>query len=323
MRKITFTLVACLLVVAGIRAQDFEYSFKEEYKVSLPAELSLSSFDGNIEVIPSDGNVIQVYYIIRKDVRLMKIDRKELEKEVIVEVDHNGDELSIEVRPREVNWGFDWRDRLNVHFKVYVPSRTSCELNTSDGNVAVSGLSGRQQVKTSDGNINISEVSGDVVGNTSDGNIQLQRVKGSVEIKTSDGDIVVDNINGNFRSSTSDGNIRITKVSGDIWARTSDGDINFMAVSGSLEAVTSDGNVRGEFTDVRNQVAIRTSDGNIELVVPKDIGLDLNIKGESLHVPLTNFSGHSDDERIEGKINGGGVALNLATSDGRISLSYR
>jgi len=289
--------------------------------MNLPAELSLSSFDGNIEIFPSDGNVIQVYYIVRKDIRLMKIDRKELEEEVIVDVDHDSNHLEIRVEPRD-KWT-SWRDQPNVHFKVYVPGRTSCELHTSDGNVSLRGLSGRQQIRTSDGNISISEISGDISGHTSDGNINAQRIKGSVEVKTSDGDVAVDNIDGTVRSSTSDGNIKITKVKGDITARTSDGDIAFEVVSGSLDAVTSDGNVRGEFADLRNQVTIRTSDGNIDLAVPKGLGLNLNIKGESLNVPLTNFSGHSEDERIEGAVNGGGVAVSLVTSDGRVSLSYR
>lgn len=321
MKPITLTLAASLVLVSAF-SQDFEYSFKEEYKVNLPAELSLSSFDGNIEVFPTDGNVIQVYYIVRKDIHLMKIDRKQLEEEVIVDVDHDGNHLTIRVEPRD-KWTSGWRDQPNVHFKVYVPNRTACGLTTSDGNVALSGLSGRQQIRTSDGNINISEISGDITGHTSDGNIHTQRIKGAVEVKTSDGDVTLDNIDGTVRSSSSDGNIRITKVKGDITARTSDGDISFEAVSGSMDAVTSDGNVRGTFADLRNPVTIRTSDGNIDLAVPKGLGLNLNIKGESLNVPLTDFSGHSEDERIEGAINGGGVAVNLVTSDGRVSLSYR
>lgn len=322
MKPIYLTVAAFIIFVAASHSQDFDYSFKEEYKMNLPAELSLSSFDGNIEVFPSNGDVIQVYYIVRKDIRLLKIDRKELEKEIIVDVDHDNSHLEIRVEPKD-KWTSGWRDQPNVHFKVYVPNRTSCELKTSDGNVALSGLSGRQHIRTSDGNINLSEINGDVMGNTSDGNINTKRIKGSVEVKTSDGDITLDNIDGTVRSSTSDGNIRITKVKGDIMARTSDGDIAFEAVSGSMDAVTSDGNVRGEFADLRNQVTIRTSDGNIDLVAPKGLGLNLNIKGESLNVPLTNFSGHSEDERIEGTVNGGGVAVNLVTSDGRVSLGYR
>ncbi|HEY4656675.1 MAG TPA: hypothetical protein VIH22_19290, partial [Cyclobacteriaceae bacterium] len=242
MKTFNLTLAVCILCISASMSQDFEYSFKEDYKVSIPVRLALSSFDGNIEIIPSDGNVIQVYYIVRKDIRLMHIGRAELEKELIVEVDHDSDRLEISVKPKD-NWTFNWRDQMNVHFKVYVPTQTSCDLNTSDGNVALSGLSGPQQIRTSDGNIDISEVSGEIKGNTSDGNVHAHRIKGSAELKTSDGEVVLDNISGDVRSSTSDGNIRITKVMGDIIARTSDGDITFESLSGSLEAVTSDGNV--------------------------------------------------------------------------------
>jgi DUF4097 and DUF4098 domain-containing protein YvlB len=322
MKTFNLTLAVCILCTSASMSQDFEYSFKEDYKVSIPARLALSSFDGNIEIIPSDGNVIQVYYIVKKDIRLMRIGRAELEKELIVEVDHDNDRLEISVKPKD-NWTFNWRDRMNVHFKVYVPTQTSCDLNTSDGNVALSGLSGPQQFRTSDGNIRVSEIGGDIRGSTSDGNILAERIKGSAELKTSDGDLILENIAGNVRSSTSDGNIRIMKVNGDISLRTSDGDISFETISGSLEAVTSDGNVKGNMADLRNQLTVRTSDGNIDLIIPEGLGLNLNIKGESLQVPLTNFTGHSDDERIEGQLNGGGVAVNLVTSDGRVKLSHQ
>ena len=70
------------------------------------------------------------------------------------------------------------------------------------------------------------------------------------------------------------------------------------------------------------ELTVRTGDGNISVTIPDKLGLDLDIKGESLDIPLNNFSGRSDENVIVGKSNGGGIPVNLSTS-GNVRLSYR
>src|SRR5690606_37647199 len=132
----------------------------------LPASLAVSSSDGNIDVIPGEGEVITVYYIVKKNGRFMKIDRKKVEEEVILEVDHDGSALRIAVRPRHEG-AFNWNNGMDVHFKLVVPARTSCELRTSDGNITLKEVEGNQLLRTSDGNIGIRRIAGDVNAQTS------------------------------------------------------------------------------------------------------------------------------------------------------------
>ena len=77
--KLTILVFLCSIFAVSISyAQEFDYSFKESYEVNTPAQLDLSSFDGDLDVIPSDGNKIVVYYIVKKGGKLLKIDRNEL-----------------------------------------------------------------------------------------------------------------------------------------------------------------------------------------------------------------------------------------------------
>jgi len=140
-------------------------------------------------------------------------------------------------------------------------------------------------------------------------------------VKTSDGDIHVSEASSGATASTSDGNITITKAKGDVRAKTSDGDIVFQDLEGALTASTSDGNIKGNIQRLTKELSAHTSDGNISITVPANLGLDLDIKGESLDVPLTNFSGSSNEKRIQGKSNGGGIPVNRSTS-GNVRLSY-
>jgi len=229
-----------LIATVTTYAQEFDYSFKETYEVSTPAKLDLSSSDGNLDIIPSDGNKIQVYYIAKKGGKLLKIDRKELEEELIVETDHTSNSLKISVRNKKQFSHFNFEFSIGVHFKVYIPRETSCSLATSDGSITMEGLTGDQLCKTSDGHLRIANISGNVRGRTSDGDVSVKQIKGLVNVGTSDGTIELESIGGDVEASTSDGNIKLNKVKGDIAVKTSDGYIDFKEISGSFRASTSD-----------------------------------------------------------------------------------
>jgi hypothetical protein len=316
----TIYLFVLLLTSINCLAQD--YSFKESYKLGSTAQVSVSSSDGNIEAVAFDNDKTDIFYIVRKNNKVLNISRAELEKEVTLEVQQSGNSLSIVVKYKnEFGWT-DWRDKMVVSFRLQLPRETACTLRTSDGNIAVKGFNRDQRCNTSDGDVNISDIRGSVIASTSDGNVSISKVSGGVETKTSDGDIQLEEIKGDAKASTSDGNVVATKLMGNISMKTSDGDLKFRDISGSLNAHTSDGNVSGNIIELKSELTIRTSDGNISVFVPANIGMDLNIKGESLDVPLNNFSGRSDEKSIQGKSNGGGVAVNLSTS-GNVTLAYR
>ena len=318
-----FFLIGSVMLVFACNAQSSEYSFKEQYKVSAPASLTISSSDGFIDVTPADGNEIQVFYIVRKNGKTLKISRQELEEEMNVEVVHNESALKISISSKK-DYKFILGDsRPDVSFRIQVPKETACDLHTSDGNITVKNLKGDQQGKTSDGDIRFADIRGAVTGATSDGNVKVATVYGPVEIRTSDGDIQLEDIEGRVEARTSDGTIRLTRVKGELNAKTSDGNVFFEEVSGTFTASTSDGNIRGNMIALTNALNFRTGDGNIDVTVPGNIGMDLTIRGESLEVPLKNFSGKSDKNFIQGKSNGGGVAVDLSTGDGHVRLAYR
>jgi hypothetical protein len=285
---------------------------------------------------------MEVFFIVKKNNSVLEMSRAELEEEELtLTIIKTGNSLDIEVKYPTDYFTLDWRDRINIDFKIYAPKATACDLRTSDGNVSLLGLSAPQRLRTSDGNIMITDVTGEVAGVTSDGNIKaekingattvktsdgniiLQDVVGNVETVTSDGDIRVGNVTGNVRSTTSDGNIDLIKVKGENTASTSDGDIYFQDLSGSLVASVSDGSIKGNIIELTSQLRAKTSDGSIEITIPNNLGLNLYIKGDNLDVPLSNFSGRSEEDLIDGKTNGGGIDVNLTSSDGRISLIYR
>ena len=315
-------LICALLSVGTVIGQDFDYSFKETYKISSPAELELSSSDGSLDIIPSDGNQIQVFYIVRKGGKLLKIDRDKLEEDFIVETRSTANTVVIVVKEKRKYQGLNFDYGTSVGFKVYVPKETMCRLTTSDGNITITGLNGDQQLKTSDGYIELAEISGSITGRTSDGDVRIRKIKGNVDIQTSDGTIELETVGGDVQASTSDGNIRLYRIKGDIAVRTSDGYIDFKEISGSFKASTSDGNIKGNVVELRKELTLKTSDGNIEVTLPEQLGLDLDIKAESIDVPFKNFTGKFDKTFVRGQSNGGGIPVVLTTSGGNVRLIH-
>ena len=317
------SLSVILLLVLSVSsvAQDSRYSFKESFTLATSSQVSISSADGDIEVVNIDGPNTDVFFIVKKEGKVLSMTRAALEKELDLTIEKTDNTVNIAVKYPSTHGLTSWRDRLSVSFRVQTPKGTSCDLRTSYGNISIAGLAPDQKMRTSDGNINIENIQGSVWASTSDGNITAQRVGGSVELKTSDGDIRVSEIAAGTTASTSDGNIHITKAKGMVKAKTSDGDITFQDLDGALTASTSDGNIRGNIQRLTKELSARTSDGNISITVPANLGLDLDIKGESLDVPLNNFSGRSDEKHIQGKSNGGGIPISLSTS-GNVRLEY-
>ncbi len=321
--KPTIAFVSFILLFSTLSyAQEAKYSFSESFKLTSPAQVTVSSSDGNIEAIAVEGQKAEVFYIVTKNNKVLNISRAELEKEITLEVIQVNSSLSIVVKYKEEYNKFSWKDKMVVNFRLQLPKESANELRTSDGNVSIKGFTKDQKCKTSDGNVDIINIQGSVVASTSDGNIKVDNVTGSVEVKTSDGNIEIDNVKGDTKIGSSDGNLALNNISGNTIAKTSDGDILFENISGSLSASTSDGNVSGNMLALAKELTVRTGDGNIAVTIPGNLGLDLDIKGESLDIPLTNFSGRSDENVIVGKSNGGGIPVNLSTS-GNVKLSYK
>lgn len=162
-------------------------------------------------------------------------------------------------------------------------------------------------IRTEDGRVAIEGVSGALVAETGDGRIRVADVDGIVKLRTHDGSITGVNLTGDFDVLSGDGRIRL--------------DGNF----GQLRVVTSDGSVRvsaRDMTTISSDWSIRTSDGSIELTLPKnfDAELDATTGDGRIINNLSRFEGTERRGRVKGTLGSGGPLILLVTMDGRISL---
>jgi hypothetical protein len=236
----------------------------------------------------------------------------------------------------------DWRNALNISFKVFVPRNVSTDLSTSGGSISLTNLSGDLKFSTGGGSLNIDNVGGKVDGRTSGGSINLENSKDDIELTTSGGSINAKNCDGKLRLSTSGGSLDLKdlkgeikaatsggsvmgrNVEGELIAHTSGGSIHLSDLSCSLETSTSGGNIDVSIKQLGKYVKISNSAGNIDLELPKGKGIDLDLSADKIKTDhLDNFNGKVNDDEVNGKLNGGGVLVRVNAGSGRIYLALK
>lgn len=320
----TLTIIIALLFSISLcnQAQEVKSSFQDSFDVSTPVQFKASVSDGFIHVTPSESSSIKILYIVRKGNSFVDISREELEEYIDINIIRNSELVDVTIKHlKKYRWN-DWKNTYNVSLEVYVPRETACHLQSSDGDIKVKGLSGKQKCRTSDGDVELYGINGNVESTTSDGDITIQDIIGIVDLTTSDGDIKADNVEGDATFITSDGDIEMYSIVGFTTAKTSDGDIVFKDLAGTFNGQTSDGDITGNIVKLNSELDLSTSDGDIRVTVPKGLGMDLYLKGEDLNTNLEDFSGQAKEHLINGKVRGGGVYVELTASDGRITLAY-
>ncbi len=236
----------------------------------------------------------------------------------------------------------DWKKSLSISFKIFVPKNISTDLSTSGGSIHLTNLSGKLDFSTSGGSLHIDNVSGTTNGQTSGGSIHLTNSKDDIELTTSGGSIEASHCDGKLRLTTSGGSLRLSDLKGTIRANTSGGSVEGKDIEGeldshtsggsirlddlscSLETSTSGGNISVSMKELGKYIRINNSAGNIDLRLPKNKSLDLDLSAQKIKTDqLENFSGRVDDDEVKGKINGGGIEVSVRAGSGRINLEWR
>jgi hypothetical protein len=158
---------------------------------------------------------------------------------------------------------------------------------------------------------------------TSGGSISASNSKGDIELKTSGGSLNLANLEGDIEATTSGGSVEATNISGELEVATSGGSMRLSDMKCTLDAATSAGSLKVEMTALGKYVRLRNSGGSIQLTVPGNKGMNLELQGNSVDVnALKNFSGSHTGKEVKGTINGGGVEVSAKSSGGKVSVGF-
>ena len=110
---------------------------------------------------------------------------------------------------------------------------------------------------------------------------------------------------------------------GPVDVNTSGGSITLDNIAGPVKAETSGGGISANITKLTGNLILETSGGSIRATIPSGLGLNLDLSADHIDTKLTNFSGTSKRDKINGQMNGGGIPVRISTSGGSITLDYK
>lgn len=321
--------VCLMLVCAGVQAA--EKRLDRTFPVTPGGQLTVDAQGSSIEVSSADANQVTVQIVVRAS-------EKDLER---VELSADADSAGVNVIARRITSGW-WSFRGNTEssIKVIVPRRYHLRLDTSGGNIKVSGIQGDASGKTSGGNIRVDQVRGPVRMVTSGGDIDIADIAGNVEVRTSGGSISARVIRGDLKVNTSGGSIRLddivgatiagtsgggvtaTRIVGATDLQSSGGGVKAAAIDGSIKINSSGGDIQAELIGANRGIAVATTGGGIVIRVPPTTSgtLDAQTSGGSVRSDLPVTTTEASDRRLIGTINGGGPEIRARTSGGGIRL---
>jgi len=347
MKKTIFSLLmmaSALFLNAQFNADKDPYMTKSLTGESLQ-KVNVETSGGSISVTGVGASEARIEVYVRpnngRNESISKEEiRKRLDEDYTLEVSvSNGQLTAIAKQRRDFN---NWKRSLSISFRVYVSPDMNTKLRTSGGSIALENLSGTQDFSTSGGSLSVEKLSGHINGRTSGGSISVSNSKddidlstsggsieakncqGTLELTTSGGSLRLKDLKGNIKAKTSGGSVDGDNIEGELYAHTSGGSVDLSDLACSVETSTSGGNMAVSIRQLGKFVRIDNSGGNISLELPKDKGVNLDLRGNKIKVDaLNNFSGSKDDDSLDGTLNGGGIPVRVRAGSGRISLTTK
>ena len=299
---------------------------EKTYNVKSGGNLNVLSEFGAIEIQTAEQEKVEV--VITKASKSKLVGKvQEMLADFELAFKHEGSDVHIQ---GAFGHGSEhWRKQLNlakIHFLITVPQHYNIDLNTANGDISVTNLTGDVRVRTSGGSLSLQSITGTVWGHTSGGSVEVVNITGDVQVRTSGGNLRLGAIQGFVSGRTSGGSIKGTNCNGGTDVRTSGGNIWLGGISENVNARTSGGSIQVVMkTQPQSECSLRTSGGAITCTLIPEVAVDVEAKTSGGRVS-TDFAvesviqGKVPKNRLEGRINGGGPLLKLRTSGGNIHL---
>ncbi len=243
-------LAAFALLATGceITVDAGPYSVHEEkrFSVSGTPSLSLTTFDGSVEVRSWD-----------RDEVLVEIEKRGPDKAtadaVQVTAEQSGSSVTVEVKkPGGIERSFGFKVSPSARITASVPRNCNLAVRSGDGTILVERVAGKIELRTGDGGIRGLDLAGSLVVHTGDGSLRFDDMDGTVDLESGDGGARLTGKLQAVRLRTGDGSVEVradegSAMAGDWEIRTGDGGLRLDLPSGfcaNLDASTGDGAVR-------------------------------------------------------------------------------
>jgi len=128
--------------------------------------------------------------------------------------------------------------------------------------------------------------------------------------------------------SNTNGQVALTALAGNVTAHTTNGGVTGKAMTGAVDARSTNGGVNIEMASLGSgKVALRTTNGAVTLALPETAKADISASCTNGGIRVASLDNlevtETSRRRFEGRLNGGGTAIELRTTNGGIRVHSR
>ena len=215
---------------------------------------------------------------------------------------------------------------------------------TAGGHIVAGNVSGDATLRSGGGHIRAGQIGGRAQLETDGGNITLKQAASFVGVRTGGGQIDFGEVRGSVRAQTGGGGIRIITVSGPMEVESNGGSICLTRVAGAVQAATAGGNIQAWINpdaisnagtvSLAGASLLSSGSGDIVVFLPRNLAVTIDALVENggsgridadpgLPLVVQMRGDHSvGPMHATAALNGGGTALKLRTTVGKIRLQY-
>ena len=319
------TLLMIALVVTWVGLQGLpamasaEGSFQRTLTVTGPANIDLSTGSGSVHVRSGGSGQVEVSAHIKVTNWFggdgeQKV--REIEKNPPIQQSGN----DIRIGHSEDSELFH---NVSISYELVVPAETQLRSRTGSGGQTIEGLQREVEIQTGSGGLKISDIGNTVRAETGSGDVEIRAVKGNVRTRTGSGSIHANEIGGGFEGHTGSGHISLDQTApGAVRVETGSGGMDLRGVKGSLEATAGSGTITAE-GDPTGSWTVHSGSGGIQLKLVSTAGFDLDAHTSSGSISVSQpvtVQGTMGKRELRGKVNGGGVPVEVETGSGNIEI---
>jgi hypothetical protein len=128
--------------------------------------------------------------------------------------------------------------------------------------------------------------------------------------------------------SNTNGQVTLTGLNGKVTAHTTNGQVRGDTLTGSVDARTTNGGVNMDLSSIgKEPVKLHTTNGGVTLTLPESAKADISASVTNGGISVGDFQnldvGEKTRRRFEAKLNGGGTAIELQTTNGGVRIRPR
>ena len=173
--------------------------WSKTYTVSGKPVIHLTVSDGNIQIARGGAGSVMV-----------RVDssRINVSSDAHISESQSGNNIDISIRTNAMRW-FHIGGSSSVTVTVTVPPNADLNMNSGDGSISASQISGQIELNSGDGSLDINHLGGSLRLHTGDGSINARDLDGNVDADTGDGTVTLQGRMDGLKARSGDGDIRV------------------------------------------------------------------------------------------------------------------